>query len=408
MDVEIREVTAEEWPEYVRAEHIPFGVQLGDAEMKYQSQRFGHWNGLAAFEEGRIVGTAGDWDMRLTVPGGSDVHAPGVTAVGVLPTHRRQGLLTALMRRQLDDFRGRGEPVATLLAAESVIYGRFGYGWATTSAAAELDRVHGVFREDTAAGARFELLDKAEAAKVLPDVFEGARRLQAGQVTRPDGWWEQFLRDPEWARDEGGSELFHVVCRMGDDVGFACYRLKENWDDNIPQYRLFVNQAMGTSPPVRAALWQYLLGVDLVATVRFENLPVEEPVRWMLRDPRRLRTRTVSDFLWVRLVDVARALEGRRYRIADRLVLDVVDAFLPENEARYELDAGPDGAGCRRTNGPPDLRLSVAELGSAYLGGVSLTSLAGAGRVEELTPGALARADLVFGADVPPWCSTDF
>src|SRR5205823_4858740 len=196
VDVEIRPVTAEEWVDYLRAEHIPFGIQIADEEMKVQAQRYGQWNTLAAFEEGRIVATAGDWDMHLAVPGGNDVHAPGVTAVGVLPTHRRRGLLTALMRRQLDDFRGRGEAVATLLAAESVIYGRFGYGWATTSMAAELDRVHGVFRDDVVAGAQFQLVDKGEAAKILPDVFEQARRGQPGEVTRPDSWWDQYIRDP--------------------------------------------------------------------------------------------------------------------------------------------------------------------------------------------------------------------
>ena len=407
MDVEIRPVTAEEWPDYLRAEHIPFGIQISDEEMKYQGQRYGAWNTLAAFEEGRIVATAGDWDMRLTLPGRTDVHAPGVTAVGVLPTHRRQGLLTALMRRQLDDYRGRGEPVATLLAAESVIYGRFGYGWATTSMAAELERVYGVFRDDVVAGAQFQLVDKGEAAKILPDVFEQARRGQPGEVTRPDSWWDQYIRDPEWMR-EGDSAFFHVVCRMGDDAGIASYRLKDNWDDNIAQYTLRVDQLIASSTPVRAALWRYLLGVDLVATVKFENIPVQDPVRWMLRDPRRLRARTVTDWLWVRVVEVARALEARRYRTADRLVLEVNDAFLPENDGSYELDAGPDGARCRRTKAAPDLRLSVAELGSAYLGGVSLTTLAAAGRVEESTPGALARADLMFGSDIPPWCSTDF
>jgi len=406
-DIEIRPVTAEEWVDYLRAEHIPFGIQISDEEMKYQSQRYGQWNALAAFEQGRIVATAGDWDMQLAVPGGNDVHAPGVTAVGVLPTHRRRGLLTAMMRRQLDDYRGRGEAVATLLAAESVIYGRFGYGWATTSAAAELERVHGRFRKDMTAGVELQLIDKGEAAKVLPDVFEQTRRTQPGEVSRPDGWWEQHIRDPEWARD-GDSELFHVVCRHGDDAGFASYRLKENWDDNIAQYTLRVNQLIAGNPVVRAALWRYCLDIDLVATIRFENIPLHEPVRWMLRDPRRLRTTTVADWLWVRLVDVARALEARRYRIADRIVLEVIDDFLPENDGRYELDGGPDGARCRRTTAAPDLRLSVADLGSAYLGGVSISSLAAADRVDECTSGALGRADLLFGSDDPPWCSTDF
>jgi len=407
VDVEIRPVTAEEWVDYLTAEHIPFGVHISDEEMKAQSQRYGAWNTLAAFEGGRIVATAGDWDMRLTLPGLTEVHAPGVTAVGVLPTHRRQGLLTALMRRQLDDFRGRGEAVATLLAAESVIYGRFGYGWATTSAVAELERPHGVFVNATGTGADLQLLDKGEAAKVLPDVFDQARRRQPGEMSRTDDWWQEVLRDPEWMR-EGDSEFFHVVCRDGADAGLVSYRLKENWDDNLPNYTLRVIQLVATSAAVRAALWRYCLGVDLVATVRFENMPVQEPVRWLLRDPRRLRTRTVSDWLWVRLVDVTRALEARQYRAADRLVIEVVDEFLPENDGRYELEAGPDGARCRRTSAGPDLRLSVAELGSAYLGGISLTALAAAGRVEEVTTGAVGRADLVFGSDVPPWCSTDF
>ncbi len=408
MDVDIRPVTAEEWPEYIRVEHIPFGVQVSDEEMKVQSQRYGAWNSIAAFEEGRVVATAGDWDMDLTVPGPREVHAPGVTAVGVLPTHRRRGLMTALMRRQLDDFRGRGEAVATLLAAESVIYGRFGYGWATTSAAAELERAHGVFVDSLGQRAPLRLVDKTEAAKVLPDIFDQVRRVQPGEISRPDGWWHQFIRDPEWARDEGGSELFHVVCHDGADAGYASYRLEHGWPDNIPGYTMRVNQLAASSPTVRAALWRYCLDVDLVATVRFENIPTNEPMRWRLRDPRRLRTRTVSDFLWVRLIDVARALEARRYRVADRVVLQVVDAFLPENEGRYELDAGPDGARCRRTNADPDVTLPVAALGSAYLGGVALTALAQAGRVEETRPGGLARADLLFGAADPPFCSTDF
>jgi predicted acetyltransferase len=366
------------------------------------------WNTLAAYEDGRIVATAGDWDMDLTLPGMTEVHAPGVTAVAVLPTHRRRGLLTALMRRQLDDFRGRGESVATLLAAESVIYGRFGYGWGTTSMAAELDRVHGVFRKDlTPNRGQLQLLDKSEAAKVLPDVFDQARRRQPGEVSRPDGWWQEFVRDPEWMRD-GDSEFFHVVCRDGADAGFASYRMKMNWDDNIPQYTLRVNQLIASSPAVRAALWRYCLDVDLVATINFENLPIQDPVRWMLRDPRRLRTTTVSDWLWVRLIDVGKALEARRYRTSDSLVVEVIDPFLPENDGRYQLDGGPDGARCRRSTANPDLALTVAELGSAYLGGVALSSLATAGRVEELTPGAVARADLLFGSDALPWCATDF
>jgi predicted acetyltransferase len=273
--------------------------------------------------------------------------------------------------------------------------------------AAELDTARAEFSWPVAPDVRLRLLDKGEATKTLPAAFERVRAVQPGEVSRPEGWWEQVLRDPEWARD-GDSELFHVLCEQGDEVGFASYRMKGRWEHNIPGYTLRVVQLLGSSPATRAALWRYCLDVDLVAQVNFENLPLQDPVRWMLRDPRRLRTTTVSDWLWVRLVDVAKALEARRYRVEDRLVLDVIDAFLPENEGRYQVDAGPDGAACRRSRAEPDLVLSVAELGSTFLGGVSMSALAAAGRVDERTPGALARADLLFGSDQPPWCSTDF
>jgi predicted acetyltransferase len=407
VSLEVRPVTAEEWPDYLRAEHIPFGIHITDAEMQVQAQRFGAWNAFAAFEDGRIVATAGDWDMDLTLPGMTEVHAPGVTAVGVLPTHRRRGLLTALMRRQLEDFRGRGEAVATLLASESVIYGRFGYGWASTHMAAEIDRRSARFARPVPEDVRLTLVGKDEAAKVFPRILDRARRVQPGELSWPQGLLDQFLRDPEWARD-GDSELFHVVSERGAESGFASYRFKHNWDNAIPGGTLRVVQLVASDAATRAALWRYCLDVDLVARVNFENLPVDEPARWFLADPRQLKATIVADWLWVRLVDVAQALEARRYRVEDRLVLEVSDTFLPENDGRYELEGGPDGARCRRTRGEPQLALSVAELGSAYLGGVSLVALAAAGRVEELEPGALARADLLLGSDRPPWCSADF
>jgi predicted acetyltransferase len=273
--------------------------------------------------------------------------------------------------------------------------------------AAEIDTAHSAFAGPAEAGAVLELVDKAEAAKVLPDVFDQARRRQPGEMSRPGAWWHEFIRDPEWARD-GDSELFHVVCRNGPGAGFVSYRVKQHWDGALAGNTLRVVHLVATDAPTRARLWRYCVDVDLMARVSFENLPLDEPMRWMLRDPRRLRTTTVADWLWVRLVDVARALAARRYRVEDRLVLEVTDAFLPENQGRYELEAGPSGARCRRSGAEPDLTLSVAELGSAYLGGVTFSSLAAAGRVDECTDGALARADLVFGSDPSPWCSTDF
>lgn len=145
-----------------------------------------------------------------------------------------------------------------------------------------------------------------------------------------------------------------------------------------------------------------------MTTVATNDLPIDEPLRFMLADPRRLRTSRFTDALWVRVVDIPASLSGRRYRMSGEVVLDVSDPFLPENSGRYLVTGGPDGAECAPTNRDADLALEVSDLGAAYLGGAQLCTLAEAGRVQELKPGALRRANLMFSSDRTPFTSVSF
>ena len=408
--LEIRPVGEDELPAFVAAEHVAFSVEL-------KPERFEAIRGiveldrtLAAFDAGRIVGPAGAGSWELTVPGPGTVPAATITAVAVLPTHRRQGVLTALMARQLDDVVDRGEAVAVLTASESIIYGRFGYGLATWAMGFAIDRPHAGLARPAEAGGRVLMLDGDEAPKRIPDLYDDLRRRQPGALSRPPGWWADYFRDPEDER-EGASPRFYALHESdaGEADGFVSYRVKKNWtDDGVAAGDTQVYELYGSSPAVRAALWQFCLGVDLTATLSCWNAPIDEPLRWMLADPRRFRVTAVSDWLWVRLVDVPAALSGRGYAAPGRLVLDVADSFKPHNTGRYELDAGPEGAECRRTDAEPDLAMSVADLGALYLGGVGCTALARAGRIEERRPGALAAGDALFATSDTPWCSTEF
>jgi predicted acetyltransferase len=311
------------------------------------------------------------------------------------------------MRRQLDDYSEEGEPVAVLTASEGAIYGRFGYGLASTHVQVELDRARSAFLPPVEPEGRFSLVDKPAALAAFPTIFDRHRAQQPGELSRSPGWWELNLRDAEWSRD-GASPFFHVLYEGPDGDGYASYRIKEQWDGSAAAHTLRVVHLVATSPAARLAMWNYCLGVDLVATVAGENCPLDEAMRWRLADPRHMGVSLVADWLWVRLVDVPHSLANRRYQAEGRVTFDVVDAFSPQNEGCYRLEGGPAGATCDRTNATAELALSVADLGAAYLGGVRFSTLARAGRVDELTPGAMARADGMFASDPLPWCETDF
>jgi predicted acetyltransferase len=411
VDAEVRAIGRDALDEYVAAVEGSFGHHATEEDVDDASLLFEPGRCFAALVDGRIVGGTATLSLDVTVPGGRAVPAAGVTDAGVLPTHRRRGLFRGLNALQLEDARERGEAVALLTASEGTIYGRFGYGVAAFSHAVDVPRAAGAFAPSaTVAPGELRLLGPEECALLLPEVFDRYRRGHPGEVSRGAPYWEVLLRDRERWRD-GGSGRFVVAHEApdGDVDGYVAYRVHASWPANIPDFALAVDELVALSPGVHAALWRYVLDVDLVGTVTAWNLPPDEPLRWLLADPRAFRVTGVTDMLWLRVVDVAAALGARRYRSAGRLVLDVDDPFLPANAGRYVLDGGPEGAAAERdAAASPDLAVGAADLGAAYLGGVGWSTLARAGRVVEHTPGTVALADAMFASDPMPHCATDF
>ncbi len=410
MGYEIRAISNDEFPPFALAGEMGFGsASVSDEDLAELIETIELDRTMAVFDGTEIVGTGAAFSFQMTVPGLTIVPAAGVSWITVLPTHRRRGILRRMMQHQLADVRQRGEPLAILLASESVIYGRVGYGLSTTQAGYEIEPRHGTFGRAPESPGRVAIIDKERAKEILPLVYDRARRLQPGALTRSPEWWNRYLIDPERQRN-GHSARFYVIYESSPDQvdGYCAYRVKQNWDDGFAQNQLMLGQLETTTAEARAGLWRYLLNVDLIASIRTFSFPIDEPLRWMLADPRRLRVTGYGDFLWTRLVDIPTALSRRRYPAEDRLSFEVMDEFLPDNSGRYLLEGGPDGASCRRGRAKPDLTLQVTDLGAAYLGGVHFTTLARAGRVVEHTTGALRRADLMFAAEPAAYCATDF
>jgi predicted acetyltransferase len=362
---------------------------------------------FAACEGDLLVGTAADIGLTLTVPGG-ELPAAGVTYVGVVPTHRRRGILNQLMRAELDAIAARGEPLAILWASEEPIYGRYGYGMATVRMSIEAERDRMRFRGDPTPVGQVRLVSEEEAARILPPIYERARRETPGMFARSEMWWrEHRLPDPEHHRGGAGPRFFAVLELDGADEAYARYRVKDDWQEGITASTLRVIEAVATSPLADRELWRYLFGVDLVHKIQCFLLPVDHPLFLLVTEPRRLRPRS-GDGLWLRIVDVERALGARTYAADAAVSLELTDAFLPENAGVWRLEVSGGEARVSRSDGAPELRLDVADLGSTYLGGFTFAELARALRVEELAEGALERADDLFRTRSAPWCPEIF
>jgi len=407
---QLRPATPEDWPSFSRAFFTTFAEEppasFVDAVPVYAEldRSLGLWEG------DRVVATSGVYSRELTVPGGV-VPCAGVTWVSVAPSHRRRGLLTALMQRQLTELHEQGrEPVAALWASESSIYGRFGYAPATERGSLSGDVARLRFRPDVDLGdGRVEQVGVEEYRAAAADLHDRVRRSVPGNLARDAGWWDRALADDP-AQRQGASErrLVRHVEPDGTVTGYAAYRVRSAWtDDGQPDGTVVVEEVRSLTPPAYAALWRFLLSLDLVRTMRAPTAPPDDPLRHLLAEPRALRVQSI-DALWVRLVDVGRALAARRYPAPVNLVLEVRDRSCPWNDGRWALVGHPAGAFCSETDADPDLVLDVEALGAAYLGGVSLATLQAAGRVAEVSPGAVTQAGTAFRWPVSPWCPDEF
>lgn len=355
----------------------------------------------AAFEDGAIVGGAGAFPFDLSVPGGS-LPCGGVTVVGVYPTHRRRGVLRALMDAQLRDVHERGEPLAALWASEEPIYGRFGYGRASWAGELKVQREHNAFARPLERRGRVRLVDPEEATELFPPLWEELRRQRPGVFARTEAWWA--LRRLRLPTEEASSPRRFVALELdGATQAYAIYRTFFGFEEGSSSSRLVVQEAVGATPQATAEIWRYLLDVDWMASVEVTLAPPDHPLFLLLASPRRARYR-MGDGLWVRVVDVGAALSGRAYADGPPLVLEVRDPVCPWNDGRWELADGV----CTRSDAEPDLALDASALGAAYLGAVPFAQLRDALQLEERRDGAVERADRLFAWRPLPWCPEIF
>ncbi len=401
MSVEIRNPSEDELRKAMKAVEAAFGEEQKEEDLDRHQQAMARDRFLVAYDGEVPVGTTASLPFDLTVPGG-ELAAGGVTWVGVLPSHRRRGILTQMMKRQLEELHERGEPLAILWASEAAIYGRFGYGISAPMLQLDADRSRFSLRDDPGPRGGVRLIDREEAAKVLPLVYDAVRRRVPGFTSRSELLWDLYrLADPEHWRRGSGPKFYALFEFDGEPVGYALYRIKLDWHEGFAKSQVKVVETCATSAAAEREVWRFLFGIDLVERIQ-GRLDPGSPLFLMVVDPRSLKLR-VSEGLWLRIVDLGAALTGRSYATDDSVVLEVQDDFCPWNAGRWRVgnDAG-------RTEAEAELELDIADLASAYLGAFDFGQLAEAQRIRELTPGALQRAIDLFRTPRPPFCPEDF
>jgi predicted acetyltransferase len=411
--VEIRAPREEEFREIVALANIAFGEEATEQDESAFRQAFPFDRALCAFDGGRLVGSLAVLSLELTLPGRTALPAGGATWGATLPTHRRRGILRSLFEAQLNDMMDRGDPLSVLLASEATLYRRYGYGPASSIMSFSIDRAYARFSAASENGRpeRIAFVAGVEAAGRLAGVYEAYRLQQPGAVSRSPGWWASYLWDPLMER-QGATGMYHAVHtdREGVADGYVTYRVREQWAASTPMGEVQIIELIARDPDAYRALWEFVLGTDLCQTVSCWRGRVDEPLRWLLADSRRLNVNAVADDLYVRLLDIPRALAGREYAAAGELTIEVSEPFPVARTGRFLLKAGGIGAGaeCRPADRAPDLSLDVDALGAAYLGGVSFTTLAAAGRIAGADRKTLAVADALFSTGIAPYCSTMF
>ncbi|GAB2832605.1 GNAT family N-acetyltransferase [Actinocorallia aurea] len=413
MGVEIREVWPDEVGEFRRAlltgfHTDPAGTEADVERLAGQITRPG-W-ALGAFDDGRCVATFQSFRHEVTAVGGRPVESSAVTRVTVTPTHRRRGLLSEMMARDLRAARERGDALSSLIASEYPIYGRFGFGPAAWLTEYDIDVPRARVGKDWSTPPEGRLLH-ADADRVLaegPALHERLRALRHGVVTRPEYFWQRLTGAYRMPHEPWTTPV-HLMYLSAEGVleGLATYRSDGKWDVTRPAATLTVQDLIAVTPEAERALWRHLSSIDWVVKIRTGGRAPDDPFPQWLGDPRSARVQGSYDHLWLRPLDVPRLLEARDYRASGDLVLDVRDP-LGLSGGRFHLAASPAGATCAPTTRTADLTLPAGSLGTLWLGDESPLRLRATSRLTEETPGAAARADLLFGTPTRPWCPDVF
>lgn len=361
---------------------------------------------IGAFDGDTMVGTTGAYSLRMTVPGG-EVDCAGVTMVGVVPTHRRRGVMSAMMTQQLRDVAAGGEPIAALWASEDAIYGRFGYGPATMQALIDVPRHRARFLDDGPIEGRLRLVEQDEAVEAFPAVYEHVRAVTPGTFRRSEKWWRhRVARNP--TRDEDGPFFRALLEHDGEPTGYAIYRVLQKWEQGVSRGSVELREVMAATPLAHRDIWKFLFGIDLVESVRSVAffLAHDHPLQLMLAEPRYLNF-LVSNGLWLRVVDVPAALQARSYATDGAMTMTVEDPLLESNSGTWRLDVDGGRAAVSKTTGDGGVRLGIAELGALYLGQYTFAQMAVAGRIDG-TLEAIANADDLWRTRIAPWCPEIF
>ncbi|MGW0334565.1 GNAT family N-acetyltransferase [Streptomyces sp. NPDC003011] len=410
--IDVRPVTEPELGDWLRAVNTGFlrPPTVPDGELEARRTQFRPGRFLGAFDGGRCVATFRSFDQQLTAVGGAAVPADAVTGVTVTATHRRRGLLTRMMARDLTAAKDRGDVVATLIAAEYPIYGRYGFGAATwmTEWTIDVPRTGLDLRRPLPDdGGRVDLVDAEDVRKLGPELHERIRRTQPGAVSREEMWWRvttgAVRLDPSW------TEPYYAAYRSADGEveGLASYGADDDWRDKQPHNTASVHWLVASSPAAERALWRYLCSIDWITQVTSGWRAPDDLLPFFLPNPRAARITSQSDWLWVRILDVVRALEARAYAGEGELVLEVADRD-GLSGGRYRLQASPEGGSCTPTTAGADLTLDVGDLAALWLGDESAVRLAALGRVREERAGAGRSADALLRTSRRPWCPDIF
>lgn len=407
---EVRPITADEVGDFVECEGVSFGSRVKERHVELAARFLPLERTVAVVEGVEIVGTASSFELAMTLPGGSRLPVAAVSDVTVAPTHRRRGLLTSMMRFQLDALHEAGEPLAALYASEAVIYGRFGYGITSQGVRTTVERRRARFaREAEPDTGSVRLVTRGQALESFPGVLTSYQATRPGEIDRRAFDWPELVG--EGVDEAEARELFVVAYEDGGSIdGYAVYRVSPfSLESGNRGRSVVLEELCALSDGAHRGLWSFLVGIDLTDEVRAHSLPVDDPLPLLLADARACE-RTLRDQTWLRVVDVGRALALRRYGAGGGLVLDVVDDFCGWNTGRYRLetDAAGQASVARDDGAEPALSLSVAALGAAYLGGTRFRALEAAGRVHEHLPGAIEVADALFAVARAPYCTTHF
>ncbi|MFF7976542.1 GNAT family N-acetyltransferase [Streptomyces sp. NPDC007905] len=413
MTTDVRAVAEAEFEDWQRALNTGFLREpvMAPEQLEARRRQFVEGRLLGAFEGDRCVATFRSFAQEVTAVGGGPVRADAITNVTVSPTHRRRGLLTRMMSRDLAAAKERGDVVATLIAAEYPIYGRYGFGPATWTTEWTIDVTRAGLDprwsgpED---GGRIDLVDAEDVRKLGPELHERVRRAQPGAVSRDELWWQVNTGLVPFG--SSWTEPYYAVHRSasGEVEGMVSYESEGTWEGKQPQHTADVNWLLAATEAAGGALWRYLCSIDWITKVRSGWRGPDDLLPFFLPNPRAARVTGHADWLWVRILDVVRALEARTYEGTGSLVLEVVDRDRLAG-GRFRLEASPDGASCAPADGAgADLTLPVGELAAVWLGDQPLVRLAALGRVQEEREGAARKADALFRTSGRPWCPDIF